>query len=169
MLAVKIRKMTEADWSQVAVIYNQGILSHKATFAQMVPAYQVWDAEHFRHTRLVAEMADGQIVGWVAIAPSFSREVYCGVAEVSIYVHNVYQHHGIGRKLLEAAAEESVRNGIWTLEALIFDDNASSLKLFRKCGYVELGVREKLGYDVALKRWRNVVLMERRSTAEQFR
>lgn len=40
-----------------------------------------------------------------------------------------------------------------TLEALIFDDNLPSLALFQKCGYVELGVRQKLGYDTALQRW----------------
>ena len=28
-----IRPMTEQDWPQVAAIYEQGIVSHKATFA----------------------------------------------------------------------------------------------------------------------------------------
>ena len=68
----------------------------------------------------------------------------------------------------EAAAEESERNGIWTLEALIFDDNLPSLELFRKCGYTDLGVRPKLGYDEVLKKWRNVAMLERRSEDEKF-
>ena len=49
-----VRQMTEADWPQVAAIYEQGIVSHKATFAQKAPEYTVWDAEHHPHTRLVA-------------------------------------------------------------------------------------------------------------------
>ena len=163
-----VRAMTEADWPHVAAIYEQGIVSHKATFAQQAPSYETWDAEHHKHTRLVAETADGQVAGWVAIAPSFAREVYNGVAEISIYIHDAYQHRGVGRMLLEAAAAESERNGIWTLEALIFDDNLPSLELFRKCGYTELCVRPKLGYDVVLKKWRNVAMLERRSTAEDF-
>lgn len=163
-----IRAMTEADWPAVAAIYEQGIARHKATFAQKVPTYAAWDAEHHKHTRLVAQTADGQVVGWVAIAPSFAREVYGGVAEISIYLHNAYQHQGIGCRLLTAAAAESERNGIWTLEALIFDDNLPSLELFRKCGYQQLGVRQKLGYDTALQRWRNVALLERRSNAKDF-
>ena len=166
--AISIREMTEADWPQVAAIYEQGIASHKATFAQQAPSYETWDAEHLKHTRLVAETADGIIAGWVAIAPSFAREVYNGVAEVSIYIHDDYQHQGVGRKLLEATAAESERNGIWTLEALIFDDNLPSLELFRKCGYTELGVRPKLGYDIVLQKWRNVAMLERRSNAEQY-
>lgn len=160
---IHIRPMTEADWPQVAKIYEQGIMSRKATYAQEVPAYTVWDAEHHPHTRFVAETADGVVAGWVAIAPSFARSVYRGVAEVSIYIHNGFQHQGIGTMLLEAAHEESEKNGIWTLEALIFADNEPSLKLFRKCGYVDLGVRERLGYDTVLEIWRDVTMLERRS------
>lgn len=163
-----IRPMTEQDWPQVAAIYEQGIVSHKATFAQQAPSYETWDADHHKHTRLVAETANGIITGWVAIAPSFARAVYSGVAEISIYIHDDFQHQGVGRMLLEAAAEESERNGIWTLEALIFDDNLPSLELFRKCGYTDLGVRPKLGYDEVLKKWRNVAMLERRSEAEDF-
>ena len=168
MPAVTVRAMTEADWPQVAAIYEQGIAHHKATFAQEAPFYEVWDAEHHKHTRLVAETPEGILAGWVAIAPSFAREVYNGVAEISIYIHDDYQHQGVGRMLLKAAAEESERNGIWTLEALIFDDNLPSLELFRKCGYTDLGVRPKLGYDEVLKKWRNVAMLERRSDAERF-
>lgn len=167
--AIHIREMTEADWPQVAAIYEQGIVSHKATFAQEAPEYAVWDAEHHKHTRLVAETSDGRIAGWAAIAPSFAREVYNGVAEISIYIHDAFQHQGVGTMLLEAAAEESEKNGIWTLEALIFADNEPSLKLFRKCGYVDLGVRKRLGYDTVLEKWRDVAMLERRSTAERYR
>lgn len=158
-----IRAMTEADWPQVAAIYEQGIASHKATFAQKAPDYAVWNAEHHAHTRLVAETEDGIVTGWVAIAPSFVREVYRGVAEISIYIHDDYQHQGMGTLLLEAAHVESEKNGIWTLEALIFADNEPSLKLFRKCGYTDLGVRKRLGYDTVLETWRDVAMLERRS------
>lgn len=165
---ITIRAMTEQDWPAVAAIYGQGIAGHRATFAQEPPSYGEWDREHHKHTRLVAQTADGRVVGWAALTPSFARQVYSGVAEVSIYIRDDYQHQGIGRQLLAAVADESERHGIWTLEALIFDDNQPSLDLFAKCGYVQLGVRSKLGYDTALKRWRNVALLERRSEAKDF-
>lgn len=164
---VVIRAMTAADWPQVADIYAQAIAGHRATFAQEVPAYASWDSEHHCHTRLVAGI-DDLVAGWVALAPSFARAVYRGVAEISIYIDNGHHRQGLGRRLLEAAAEESERHGIWTLEALIFDDNQPSLSLFQGCGYQALGVREKLGYDTALCCWRNVVLLERRSKAKQY-
>lgn len=165
---ITVRPMINADWPDVAAIYEQGIASHKATFSQQAPSYEEWDSEHHQHTRLVAQTIQGQVVGWAAIAPSFARSVYCGVAEISIYIHDAFQHQGVGRLLLEAAAVESEHNGIWTLEALIFDDNLASLELFHKCGYTQLGVRSKLGYDTALQRWRNVVVLERRSNAKDF-
>lgn len=170
MPSFQVRAMTPADWPLVAAIYEQGIAHHKATFAQQAPSYQEWDSEHHKHSRLVAQTADGQIAGWVAIAPSFGagRDVYSGVAEVSIYIHDDFQHQGVGRLLLDAVAAESERNGIWTLETLIFDDNLPSLELFRKCGYTDLGVRSKLGYDAVLQRWRNVAMLERRSDAKDF-
>lgn len=167
-MELTIRAMTEADWPAVSEIYQQGIVSHKATFATEPPTYDEWNAEHHRHSRLVAETNDGVVAGWVAIAPSFARAVYNGVAEVSIYIHDAYQHQGVGTKLLHALAQESERNGIWTLEALIFDDNLPSLALFRKCGYQDLGVRRKLGYDTALQCWRNVAMLERRSDEKDF-
>ena len=43
--SMHVRLMTEADWPQVAAIYEQGIVSHKATFAQQAPEYAVWDAD----------------------------------------------------------------------------------------------------------------------------
>ena len=165
---ISIRAMKEEDWPAVAAIYEQGIAGHRATFSLKVPTYAQWDGAHHKHSRLVAQNKNGVVIGWAVIAPSFARDVYSGVAEVSIYVHEDYQHQGVGQLLLEAMAEESERNGIWTLEALIFDDNLPSLALFQKCGYVELGVRQKLGYDTALQRWRNVALVERRSQSEKF-
>lgn len=163
-----VRAMTAEDWTQVVTIYAQGIAGHKATFAQEAPSYQEWNEEYHEHTRLVAQTLDGKVIGWAAIQPSFARKVYCGVAEVSVYIDDAFQHCGVGTALLKKLAEESEANGIWTLEALIFDDNTASLQLFKKCGYALLGIRQKLGYDEALKRWRNVAVLERRSTKKDF-
>ena len=164
MANITIRKMQPEDWQEVAVIYEQGIVSGKATYPQDVPSYEVWDEAHHQHSRLVAEI-DGNIAGWIALTPSFARSIYSGVAEISLYVHQDYQRQGVGRTLVQALEEESVRNGIWTLEALIFDDNTPSLQLFQKCGFDLLGIRQKLGYDKKLEKWRNVAFLEKRTTA----
>ena len=55
----------------------------------------------------------------------------------------------------------SETEGYWSLQAHIMAENAASLGLHRKCGFREVGVRERYGHidDV----WRDVILLERRS------
>lgn len=57
--------------------------------------------------------------------------------------------------------EASEEAGYWTLEAGILPENEASLRLFEKCGFRRVGVRESLGMQG--DEWRDVVLMERRS------
>lgn len=57
--------------------------------------------------------------------------------------------------------------GIWTLQAGIFPENHASLNLHKKYGFCEVGLRSRLGkmvYGAYAGQWRDVVLMERRST-----
>jgi len=58
--------------------------------------------------------------------------------------------------------EESERHGVWTLQAGIFPENAPSLALHKSCGFREVGMRKRIGQLGAL--WRDVVLLERRSS-----
>jgi phosphinothricin acetyltransferase len=88
--------------------------------------------------------------------------VYGGVAEVSVYVAVGAQSRGLGRALLERLITESERAGIWMLQAGIFPENRASLALHQSCGFRIVGTRERLGQ--MNDRWRDVTLLERRST-----
>ena len=63
--------------------------------------------------------------------------------------------------LLQRVIEASEAEAYWTLQAQIIKDNLTSRSLFRKCGFREVGVRERLGHLNGV--WRDVVLLERRS------
>jgi L-amino acid N-acyltransferase YncA len=156
----QILPMSAADWPAVRAIYEQGIATGNATFEKSAPAWDAWDSAHLPHSRLVAHAA-GNVVAWAALSPVSSRCVYAGVAEVSVYVAAHARGRGIGLALLSALVEASERANIWTLQAGIFPENAASLELFRKAGFRVLGTRERLGQMDG--RWRDVVLMERRS------
>ena len=69
---------------------------------------------------------------------------------------------GIGRSLLSELILASEREGVWTLQAGIFPENTVSLELCKKAGFRVVGIRERLGWMEG--QWRDVVLMERRST-----
>ena len=152
--------MTPEDWDAVRAIYLEGIATGNATFETAAPDWERWDALHLPHSRLVAR-ANGEIVGWAALSPVSTRHVYRGVAEVSLYVAGRARRQGVGRMLLEALVTESERQGIWTLQASIFPENAASVELHRRCGFRVVGVRERIGQKNGV--WRDTVLMERRA------
>ena len=91
-----------------------------------------------------------------------SRRVYAGVAWESVYVAETARGRGIGRSLLEAVIPASEAAGFWTLLAGIMAENAASLALHERVGFERVGVQHRVGQD-ATGRWRDVVLMERRS------
>ena len=71
------------------------------------------------------------------------------------------QRQGIGSALLNALFDASETEAYWTLEAEIIAENQASLALHRKCGFREVGLREKLGHRLGV--WHDVILLERRS------
>lgn len=158
--AYRIEEMRAGDWPQVRDIYLEGIATGDATFETQAPGWEQWDREHLYACRFVAREGDN-IIGWSALKPVSSRHAYRGVAEVSVYVAHGAQGRGCGRALLEALISSSEQNGIWTLQAGILAENLPSLELHRRCGFREVGRRERIGK--LEERWRDVVLMERRS------
>lgn len=161
-MTVRFRPMTAADWPAVAEVYRQGIAGGDATFETEVPDWEAWDAARLRECRIVAE-ADGRVVGFACLSPASSRPVYAGVCEVMVYVAREERGKGMGRRLLGALVEASEAAGIWTLHAGIFPENEGSIRAHERAGFRVVGVFERVGrfHD---GRWRDTVLMERRST-----
>lgn len=156
----QIEPMKPADWDEVRAIYLEGIETRNATFETEVPGWEKWDAGHLPFARLVARDESG-IVGWAALSPVSARSCYSGVAEASVYVARRSWRSGIGRALLEALIRASEEHGVWTLQAAIFPENAASLALVKRCGFREIGRRERIAKLDGL--WRDTVLLERRS------
>jgi phosphinothricin acetyltransferase len=157
---IAIEGMVEQDWPAVREIYAEGISTGNATFEKSPPEWSVWDAAHLRKSRFVAR-TEGKVAGWSALSGVSSRCVYAGVAEVSVYVAQQFRGLGVGGKLLAALIDSSEREGIWTLQAGIFPENVASVELHKRQGFRVVGVRERLGSMDG--RWRDVLLMERRS------
>ena len=155
-----IEQMRDDDWGRVRAIYLAGVATGNATFETDAPDWERWDAAHLRACRLVARRG-GDVVGWAALGPVSPRRVYAGVAEVSIYVLEADRGGGVGRALLSALVEASEACGIWTLQAGVLAENEASIRLHLKCGFRIVGRRERLGKLNG--RWRDVVLLERRS------
>lgn len=162
-MTFKIEELRREHWAEVRAVYVEGLETGQATFETEAPGWEEWDAAHLTFARLVAR-ADGEgggVLGWAALSPVSRRRVYEGVAEVSVYVARRARGRGVGAALLRALVEESERNGVWTLQAGVFPENAASLALHARCGFREVGRRERIGKLGGL--WRDTLLLERRS------
>jgi L-amino acid N-acyltransferase YncA len=69
----------------------------------------------------------------------------------------------IGKLLLSTLVASTETAGIWTIQSGIFPENAASVALHEACGFRIVGRRERLGRHHG--RWRDVLLLERRSGA----
>ena len=152
--------MNPAHWEQVCSIFREGISTGYTTFETDAPSWEKWDAGHLEFARLVALEGD-TVLGWAALSPVSKRDAYRGVAELSISVREESRGRGIGRALLETLIKESESHAIWTLQAAIFPENTASVKLHLRCGFREVGRRERIGKLNGS--WRDTLLFERRS------
>ena len=155
--------MDPGEWPAVREIYEQGIATGDATFDMEAPSWEQWDAGHLKECRLVARNAEGELVAWAALSPVQRKSAYRGVAEGSLYVREDARGTGVGRALTEAMIAATDQAGIWTVELWVFPENRASIALCESLGFRIVGVRERIGKRAG--RWRDVVVMERRSDA----
>ncbi|MEU9831782.1 N-acetyltransferase family protein [Streptosporangium sp. NPDC048047] len=161
---VEIRPMRRCDAEQVLAIYQAGLDTGQASFETLAPSWEGFTAARLPHLRHVAcDTGTGQVLGWVAASAVSARPVYAGVVEHGVYVHPGCQAQGIGRALLAAFVSASQDAGVWTIQSGVFPENAASLALHRALGFRVVGIRERIGRHHGV--WRDVVMIERRSTS----
>ncbi|MGA5823892.1 GNAT family N-acetyltransferase [Kitasatospora sp. NPDC094028] len=160
---VTVTAMLPQHAEQVLTIYQAGIDGGDATFETTAPTWEAFDASRLPERRLVALDGGGRVLGWAAVVPVSDRCAYAGVVEHSVHVHPDVRGRGVGLALLGALLKSTDAAGIWTVQSGIFPENTASLALHAKAGFRVVGARERLGRH--LGRWRDVVLVERRSPA----
>jgi len=158
---VHLRPMESADAARVLAIYQAGLDSGQASFETHAPTWERFDATRLTGHRHVAVSPGGDVLGWVAASPVSDRCVYAGVAEHSVYVDPAARRHGIGAALLQALIRSTEAAGIWTVQSGIFPENTASLRLHEQAGFRVVGTRRRIGCHRG--RWRDVILVERRS------
>jgi L-amino acid N-acyltransferase YncA/DNA-binding transcriptional ArsR family regulator len=157
-----VRPMCPEDADQVLAVYQAGLDAGDASFETEVPSWADFDAVRLPGHRHVATADDtAEMLGWVAAAPVSTRGAYAGVVEHSVYVTPEARGRGVGGALLRALIGSTEAAGIWTIQSGIFPENTASLRLHVREGFRVVGVRERIGHLNG--RWRDVVLVERRS------
>ena len=160
-MSIEIKELNKEHWPEVIRIYQEGIRTGNATFELKYPDWEEWDKNYRKDSRIVVIFND-VVIGWAALSDVSECYIYSGVCEASVYVGEKSRGRGVGQLLLHDLIHKSEKSGIWTLQTGIFPENEDSLNFFKKCDFHEVGWRKKL---VKMNgKWRDVLLLERRST-----
>nr|WP_225835257.1 GNAT family N-acetyltransferase [Streptomyces sp. NK08204] len=159
--SVTITPMAVAHADEVLAIYQAGIDEGNATFETAAPTWQAFDTAKLLEHRFVALGEHETVLGWVAATSVSDRCAYAGIVEHSVYVDPGARGRGVASALLKALIDSTEAAGIWTVQSGIFPENAASIALHRRAGFRIVGTRERIGRHHG--RWRDVVLVERRS------
>jgi len=158
-----VRPATAADAEAICRIYNQGIEDRVATLdteLRTTEERRQWLAARSpRHPVIVAETADGTILGWGSLNVFSAREAYRFVADFSIYVERGARGSGVGRAMLTRLIELSREHGYHKLVLSAFPTNASGMALYTRLGFRTVGVYKEQGRLDG--RWVDTIIMEK--------
>jgi len=165
MIGPKLRDARPSDMAAIAAIYSHHVRHGFGSFEEEAPS-----AEELERRRqeivakglpyLVAEGADGAVVGYAYASPYRTRSAYRFTVENSIYVAPGKARGGIGRALLAALIERCTALGYRQMIAVIGDTgNDASIGLHQAMGFARAGVLRSVGFKRG--RWVDGVLMQR--------
>lgn len=143
---VRLRAATGADAAAIAQVHVE---SWRTTYRGLMPEWAldglaveqrvpVWQ-ERLRRAdpdafTVVAEEDDGQIVGFVAGGQDRSGATgYAGTVSM-LYLVELRQHQGLGRRLMRAAAEWLVERGLASLSLYVQEDNERARRFYEALG-----------------------------------
>ncbi|HVB44803.1 MAG TPA: GNAT family N-acetyltransferase [Streptosporangiaceae bacterium] len=159
---LRAERMEPEHADQVLAIYQAGIDEGNATFETQAPDWAEFSAARSAEHRFVA-VGGGRVLGWVAVSATSSRAAYAGVVEHSVYVHPGARGRGVGGFLLRELIASTEAAGIWTIQSGIFPENRASITVHKAAGFRIVGTRERIAQHHG--RWRDILLIERRSPA----
>ena len=160
-----IRPSTDQDVAALTAIYAHHVLHGTGTFETEPPtetdmAQRRQDVLARQLPWLVAEDAQGQVIGFAYCNWFKPRAAYRFSAEDSVYLHPDAQARGLGRALLAELERQAQAAGVRKLIAVIGDSaNAGSVGLHRAMGFSDVGTIAACGWK--FDRWLDIVLMEK--------
>lgn len=152
-----IRRVTEADASRIAEIYNHYVLQTSISFETET----VTGDEMLRRIRVLSSEfpyfvyeADGVVEGYCYVHRWKERAAYRNTLETTVYMAHGCEHRGWGRELMQKLIDECRMMGYHSLIACITADNEPSIRFHRRLGFTQVSHYREVGRK--FNRWLDV-------------
>ena len=160
-----IRPAVEQDLPDIREIYNHYVANSTVTFDEKAMTLKAWRTK-FAHIQkakmpiLVAESANGSILGFAYVYPWKEKAAYRFTVEDSIYLGPASTGKGLGTELMTELIAKSKAAGMKEIIAVIADKGAdASIRMHERFGFKNVGHMGKVGYK--FDRWLGTVFMQK--------
>lgn len=160
---MKIRDARMDDAEAIRAIYNDAVLNTTAVFdytAREPQAQRDWlQMKAEQNLPVLVAEESGTVLGYASYGPFRPWPAYLYTVENAIYIAPQSRGKGIGAQLLQPLLQIAKDRGLRTMIAGITADNAASLRLHEKLGYVQAGLIREAGWK--FERWLDLVFLQR--------
>ena len=144
-MSYTIRAAVDADVPAIADIYNEAVIRGGAS-ADLEPvsleSRRAWvtpistcQVSGRRHQR-----SRSAVVGFGSLSKFHQRAGYDGIAELSYYIAGDHQRQGLGTMMVRWLIDAAAERGFTHVTAIIYADNAGSVALMRRFGFIRFGL-----------------------------
>ena len=160
---VIVRDAGEADLPAILGIYNYAVLNETSIWnddvGDLADRRTWWQARVSRGFPVYVADVDGAVAGYGTFADFRPHQGYRFTVEHSIYVAAPAQRRGIGSVLLTRLIAEARRMNRHAMVGGIAAENAASIALHLRFGFVETARMPQVGFKFG--RWLDLVLMQK--------
>lgn len=165
-----IRDALDADLPALRDIFNDAVLNTTAIWMDNVVDLanrQAWFAARAQqgYPILVAENADGEVVGYASFGDWRPFDGFCHTVEHSVYIRADQRGKGLGPQLLTALIERAKACDKHVMVAAIESGNAASIGLHQRLGFTITGQMPQVGRKFG--RWLDLTFMQLILTPER--
>ena len=165
-----IRDALETDLPALRDIFNDAVLNTTAIWMDNVVDLanrQAWFAARAQqgYPILVAENADGEVVGYASFGDWRPFDGFCHTVEHSVYIRADQRGKGLGPQLLTALIERAKACDKHVIVAAIESGNAASIGLHQRLGFAITGQMPQVGRKFG--RWLDLTFMQLILTPER--
>lgn len=157
-----IRYADKDDCAAIAAIYNHAVLHTAAIWNdQTVDADNriAWfEARTLMGYPVLVSEENGEITGYAAFGDWRAFDGFRHTVEHSVYIHPDHQGKGLGQALMVRLIEEAKRIGKHVMVAGIESQNAASIHLHEKLGFVTTAKMPQVGTKFG--RWLDLTFMQ---------